>query len=85
MRRSGAVELSPELRAVSLSGWPYDQPDVRRARLCLRCRDLAPGDRVITDGWSGYCGLPDHDHQPKVVGATLAHLAYVEPVHSFNN
>ena len=34
----------------------------------------APGARVITDGWSGYCGLPDHDHQPKVVGATPAHL-----------
>ena len=30
--------------------------------------------RVISDGWSGYCGLPDHDHQPKVVGATPAHL-----------
>ena len=29
---------------------------------------------MITDGWSGYCGLPDHDHQPKVVGATPAHL-----------
>ena len=23
---------------------------------------------------SGYCGLPDHNHQPKVVGATPAHL-----------
>ena len=38
-----------------------------------------PGPRrrargVITDGWSGYCGLPDHNHQPKVVGATPAHL-----------
>ena len=29
---------------------------------------------MISDGWSGYCGLPDHDHQPKVVGATPAHL-----------
>ena len=29
---------------------------------------------LISDGWSGYCGLPDHDHQPKVVGATPAHL-----------
>ena len=29
---------------------------------------------MITDGWSGYCGLPDHDHQPEVVGATPAHL-----------
>ena len=34
----------------------------------------APGARVITDGWRGYPGLSDHDHQPKVVGATPAHL-----------
>ena len=24
----------------------------------------APGARVITDGWSGYIGLPNHDHEP---------------------
>ena len=34
----------------------------------------APGARVITDGWRGYPGLSDHDHEPKVVGATPAHL-----------
>ena len=34
----------------------------------------APGARVITDGWSGYGGLPDHDHTPKIVGTTPAHL-----------
>ena len=34
----------------------------------------APGARVITDGWSGYGGLSDHDHAPKIVGTTPAHL-----------
>ena len=33
----------------------------------LRAFGSAPGARVIA-------GLPDHDHQPKVVGATPAHL-----------
>ena len=40
----------------------------------------APGARVITDGWSGYGGLSDHDHAPKIVGTTSAHLVLeVEP------
>ena len=52
-----------------------DRGFLRAQPSCLRCRDLGAGRlRVITDGWSGYCGLPDHDHQPKVVGATPAHL-----------
>ena len=39
----------------------------------------SPGPRrrargVITDGWSGYGGLSDHDHAPKIVGTTPAHL-----------
>jgi len=34
----------------------------------------APGARVITDGWSGYAGLPDHEHNPKVVGKMAAHV-----------
>ena len=37
-------------------------------------RTSAPGARVITDGWRGYGGLPDHDHAPKIVGTTPAHL-----------
>ena len=34
----------------------------------------ASGARVITDGWSGYIGMPDHAHQPKVVGKMAAHV-----------
>ena len=45
----------------------------------------APGARVITDGWSGYPGLPDHDHQPKVVGATPAHLVLIWIHRVFSN
>ena len=29
---------------------------------------------MITDGWSGYAGLPDHAHEPKVVGKMAAHV-----------
>ena len=32
----------------------------------------APGARLITDGWSGYAGLPDHD--PKVIGKRAVHV-----------
>jgi hypothetical protein len=34
----------------------------------------APGARVVTDGWSGYAGSPDHAHDPKVVGKMAAHV-----------
>ena len=74
MRIAGAVELSPEGVSHVASGW-------RRSGISPRAAFMPslPGPRrrargTITDGWSGYCGLPDHDHQPKVVGATLAHL-----------
>lgn len=70
---AGAVELSP-------GGHP------RRIRLAA-IRDFsaaslrpfvgsvaAPGATVVTDGWSGYLGLPDHGHAPKVVGKMAAHV-----------
>ncbi len=35
----------------------------------------AAGARVVTsDGWSGSNGLPDHVHEPKVVGKMAAHI-----------
>ena len=70
---AGAVELSPK-------------GDPRRIRLApiadfsaasLRpfvAATAAPGARVVTDGWSGYAGLSDHDHDPKVVGKMAAHV-----------
>ena len=35
---------------------------LRRDAQALRRRRAAPGARVVTDGWSGYIGLPDHVH-----------------------
>ena len=34
---------------------------------------------------NSYCGLPDHDHQPKVVGATPAHLVLIWIHRVFSN
>jgi transposase-like protein len=34
---------------------------------------IAPGGTVVSDGWSGYKGLEDVRHDPKVVGDTPAH------------
>ena len=59
MRIAGAVELSPEGSRIRLAPIGISP----RAPVA---GTSAPGARVITDGWSGYCGLPDHDHQPKV-------------------
>ena len=69
MRIAGAVELSPEGEPRRIRLAPIG--DFSACSLhAFVAGTSAPGARVITDGWSGYCGLPDHDHQPKVVGAT---------------
>ena len=73
MRIAGAVELSPEGEPRRIRLAPIGDFSARSLHAFV-AGTSAPGARVITDGWSGYCGLPDHDHQPKVVGATLAHL-----------
>ena len=73
MRIAGAVELSPEGEPRRIRLAPIGDFSARSLRAFV-AGTSAPGARVITDGWSGYCGLPDHDHQPKVVGATPAHL-----------
>ena len=67
------VELSPEGEPRRIRLAPIGDFSARSLRAFV-AGTSAPGARVITDGWSGYCGLPDHDHQPKVVGATPAHL-----------
>ena len=72
-RIAGAVELSPEGEPRRIRLAPIGDFSARSLRAFV-AGTSAPGARVITDGWSGYCGLPDHDHQPKVVGATPAHL-----------
>ena len=73
MRIAGAVEPSPEGEPRRIRLAPIGDFSARSLRAFV-AGTSAPGARVITDGWSGYCGLPDHDHQPKVVGATPAHL-----------
>ena len=35
---------------------------------------IAIGSTVVSDGWSGYSRLKDVKHDPKVVGATAAHV-----------
>ena len=35
---------------------------------------IATGSTVVSDGWSGYRQLKDVKHDPKVVGATAAHV-----------
>lgn len=37
-------------------------------------RVVAKGATVISDGWSGYQGLKEHAHRPKVVGKMAAHV-----------
>ena len=73
MRIAGAVELSPEGEPRRIRLAPIGDFSARSLHAFV-AGTSAPGARVITDGWSGYPGLPDHDHQPKVVGATPAHL-----------
>ena len=72
MRIAGAVELSPEGEPRRIRLAPIGDFSARSLHAFV-AGTSAPGARVITDGWSGYPGLPDHDHQPKVVGATPAH------------
>ena len=68
MRIAGAVELSPEGEPRRIRLAPIGDFSARSLHAFV-AGTSAPGARVITDGWSGYPGLPDHDHQPKVVGA----------------
>jgi transposase-like protein len=36
--------------------------------------NVADGSTVVSDGWSGYKGLKDVKHDPRVIGETPAHL-----------
>ena len=73
MRIAGAVELSPEGEPRRIRLAPIG--DFSACSLhAFVAGTSAPGARVITDGWSGYGGLSDHDHAPKIVGTTSAHL-----------
>ena len=73
MRIAGAVELSPEGEPCRIRLAPIGDFSARRLRAFV-AGTPAPGARVMAEGWRGYCGLPDHDRQPRVVGATPAPL-----------
>ena len=81
---AGAVELSPEGEPRRIRLAPIGDFSARSLHAFV-AGTSAPGARVITDGWSGYPGLPDHDHQPKVVGATPAHLVLIWIHRVFSN
>ncbi len=70
---AGAVELSPEGKPRRIRLAPI--ADFSGATLKpFVVAVAAAGARVVTDGWSGYNGLPDHVHEPKVVGKMAAHI-----------
>lgn len=70
---AGAVELSPDGRPRRIRLAPIG--DFSAASLHAFVGDVAaPGARIVTDGWSGYRGLPEHVHAPKVVGPMAAHV-----------
>ena len=71
MRIVGAVELSPEGKPRRIRLAPIEDFSARSLHPFV-AETSAPGARVISDGWSGYSGLSEHE--PKVVGATPAHL-----------
>lgn len=70
---AGAVELSPDGKPRRIRLAPI--ADFSAATLKpFVAATAAPGARVVTDGWSGYTGLADHTHDPKVVGKMAAHV-----------
>jgi hypothetical protein len=70
---AGAVELSAEGHPRRIRLAPIRDFSAASLRPFVG-RVAAPGATVVTDGWSGYLGLPDHAHAPKVVGKMAAHV-----------
>jgi hypothetical protein len=70
---AGAVELPPDGQPRRIRLAP--SADFSAATMKpFAAAAAAPGARVVTDGWSGYLGLPDHAHEPWVVGEMAAHV-----------
>lgn len=69
----GAVELTDEghPRRIRLEQIP---DRTKPALHSFVDRNIEAGARVITDGWISYENLPNHIHEPRVVGKTKAHL-----------
>lgn len=69
---AGAVELSEDGYPRRIRLAPIADFSAATLRAFLSATAL-PGTRVITDGWLGYERMPDHRHEPKVVGSAKAH------------
>ncbi len=80
---AGAVELSEDgaPRRIRLEAVESHASEALRGFIAA---PVAPGARVITDGWSGYSGLPGNPRERRVVGGRRAHgvLAWVHRVFS---
>ncbi len=78
---AGAVELSEDgaPRRIRLEAVESHASEALRGFIAA---SVAPGARVITDGWSGYSGLPGNPRERRVVGGRRAHgvLAWVHRV-----
>lgn len=70
---AGAVELSEDghPRRIRLEEIPDRTKETLHAFVE---RNIEAGARVITDGWISYENLPNHIHEPRVVGSNKAHL-----------
>jgi predicted RNA-binding Zn-ribbon protein involved in translation (DUF1610 family) len=71
---AGAVELSPEGQPRRIRLAPIADFSAASFKPFVAAV-AATGARVITDGWSGYPGLPGHVHDAKVIGPMAAHVA----------
>lgn len=80
---AGAVELSEDGHPRRIRLDPIGDFSAATLRTFLD-RAASPGARVITDGWLGYEGMPNHQHIAKVVGTAKAHeiLCWVHRVFS---
>ncbi len=78
---AGAVELSEDgaPRRIRLEAVESHASEALRGFIAA---SVAPGARVITDGWLGYSGLPENPREERVVGGRRAHevLAWVHRV-----
>ena len=70
---AAAVELSPDGHPRRIRLAPIADFSAATLRPFVAAV-AAPGARVVTDGWSGYAGLADYAHEPKVVGTMAAHV-----------
>ncbi len=81
---AGAVEIAPDGQPRRIRLAPI--ADFSAATLKpFVAAVAAPGARVITDGWAGYAGLDEHDHDARVIGKMAAHVVLKWSHRAFSN